>query len=59
MPTLLEEQLRAVQHSIAEVKKRMVESVNVEQYEKLEELLIEYYEEEQNLLKEIERNGGE
>ena len=58
MPNQLEEHLRAVQHSIADIKRQMKESVNVKHYQQLEVILKEYQEEEQILLKEIKRLGG-
>lgn len=55
MPTKLEAQLRAVQTSIAEVKRQMKETVNVNHYEKMEKALEMYYKEEERLLFEINR----
>ena len=51
----LEAELRAVQHSIAEVKRQMKETCNVEHHEKMKEALKMYYEEEERLLLEIGR----
>lgn len=55
MPNNLEEELRAVQNSIAEVKRQMKETCNVKHYEKMKEILELYHEEEERLLFEIER----
>ena len=55
MPTKLEAELRAVQTSIAEVKRQMKETVNVKHYEKMEKALEMYYKEEERLLFEINR----
>ena len=53
MPNKLEMELRAVQQSIAEVKKQMKDCVNVKHYEKMQKVLELYYEEEERLLSEI------
>ena len=58
MPNLLESELRAVQHSIVATKKEMENCVNVDHYNKLEEALHLYKEEERRILSELGRNGG-
>ncbi len=58
MPNKLEMELQAVQQSIAEVKRQMKETVNVKHYEKMQKALEMYYEEEERLLNEINRDGG-
>lgn len=55
MPTRLEAELRAVQTSIAEIKRQMKDCVNVEHYEKMNKALERYYEEEERLLLELEK----
>ena len=55
MPNKLETELRAVQHSIAEVKRQMKETVNVKHYENMVKALEMYHEEEERLLFEINR----
>lgn len=50
MPTRIESELRAVQHSIAEIKRQMKETVNVKHHKKMKETLEMYYEEEERLL---------
>ena len=50
----LEEQLRAVHSSIAEIKRQMNDSVNVKHYEALQEQLIEYEKVRDELLKQME-----
>ena len=57
MPTRLEAELRAMQQSIAEVKRQMKETCNVEHHEKMRKALEQYYDEEERLLNEINRNG--
>lgn len=58
LPTKLEAELRAVQTSIAEVKRQMKETCNVEHHEKMRKALKMYYDEEERLLNEINRDGG-
>ena len=53
MPTRIEAELRAVQQSIAEIKRQMKETVNVKHYEKMQKALELFYEEEERLLGEI------
>ena len=55
MPTKLEAQLRAVQTSIAEIKRQMKDTCNVDHYEKMQKALEMYYDEEERLLLEIGR----
>ena len=50
---MLEMQLKAVQTSIAEIKRQMKDTCNVKHYEKMEEILKQYYAEEERLLLEI------
>lgn len=54
LPNSLEEQLRAVHSSIAEIKRQMNDSVNVKHYEALQEQLIEYEKVRDELLKQME-----
>lgn len=54
LPNQLEMQLKAVQTSIAEVKRQMKDTCNVNHYEKMKAILEEYYKEEERLLLEIE-----
>ena len=53
MPNRLEMELKAVQVSIAEIKRQMKDCVNVKHYEKMQTALELYYEEEERLLKDI------
>ena len=53
MPNKLEEELLAVQRSIAEVKRQMKDTCNVAHYEKMQKALELYYKEEERLLKDI------
>ena len=55
MPTKLEAELRAVQQSIAEVKRQAKETTDAKTYEKLKQVLLMYYDEEERLLMEIGR----
>lgn len=56
MPTMLEAELRAIQQSIAEVKRQMKETCNVDHHQKMADALKMYYKEEERILKEI---GGD
>ena len=51
---MLEEQLKAIQFSIGEIKKQMNDCVNVKHYELLQEKLNEYEQERMKLLKHME-----
>ncbi len=51
---MLEEQLKAVQSSIAEIKRKMDDCVNVKHYEILQDKLKEYEEARLELLKLME-----
>ena len=54
LPNSLEEQLRAVHSSIAEIKRQMNDSVNVKHYEELQEQLVEYENVREELLRQME-----
>ena len=54
MPNSLEEELRAIHSSIAEIKRQMAECINVKHYEALQEKLREYEEARIELLKLME-----
>ena len=54
LPNSLEEQLRAVHSSIAEIKRQMNDSVNVKHYEELQEKLVEYENVREELLRQME-----
>lgn len=53
MPSRIEHELRAVQTSIAEVKRQIKDTDNKTQCKYLENILKQYYEEEERLLMEI------
>ena len=55
MPTRLEQELRAVQSSIAEVERQMKDCVNVEHHNKMQKALEMYHKEEERILSEIGR----
>lgn len=54
LPNNLEEQLRAVHSSIAEIKRQMNDCVNVKHYEVLQEQLVEYEKARDELLRQME-----
>lgn len=58
MPNKLESELRAVQHSIAEIKRQLKDTDNKTKAEYLENVLKQFYQEEETLLMEIKRLGG-
>lgn len=58
MPNKLESELRAVQHSIAEIKRQLKDTDSKTKAEYLENVLEQFYQEEETLLMEIERLGG-
>lgn len=58
MPNKLESELRAVQHSIAEIKRQLKDTDSKTKAEYLENVLEQFYQEEETLLMEIKRLGG-
>lgn len=58
MTNLLEQQLRAVQHSIAEIKRQLKETNDATKYNKMKQALLMYYDEEERLLAEIGGKHG-
>ncbi|MBQ2654045.1 MAG: hypothetical protein IJF83_10855 [Methanobrevibacter sp.] len=55
MPNKLETELREVQQSIAEIKRQIKDTTSKTQYKYLKNVLEMYYEEEEQLLFEINR----
>ena len=53
MPNQLELELRAIHSSIAEIKRQMIECVNVNHYEKLQKQLNEFEEKRLKLLNQM------
>lgn len=51
---MLEEQLKAIHSSIAEIKRQMEDCVNVKHYAVLQDLLKEYEQARDDLLKQME-----
>lgn len=54
MPNQLERELQAIHSSIAEIKRQMMDCVNVNHYAELEKKLAEYEEARLKLLNEME-----